>query len=132
MNPRITRWTLELENYSYTIRHCKGSLMPHVDALSRTHVVAIVDGSDMDVMIQVTQTRDDNIRNIRTKLETGDLEGYVMEKGLVFRLALSGRKQLYVPTELEENIMRSIHEKYGHVGIGKCMDRIQKCYWVPE
>ena len=28
--------------------------------------------------------------------------------------------------------MRSIHEKYGHVGIGKCMDRIQRCSWFPD
>ena len=132
MNPRIARWALELENYSYTVRHRKGSLMPHVDALSRTHVAAIVDGNDIDVMIQVTQTRDDNIRNIRTKLETGDLEGYVIENGLVFRLAASGSKQLYVPAELEENIMRSIHEKYGHVGIGNSMHRNQRCYWFPD
>ena len=36
------------------------------------------------------------------------LEGNVMENGLVLRLA-SGRKQLYVPAELEENVMNRIH-----------------------
>ena len=73
--------------------------MTHVDTLSCTH-----------------GTRDDNIRNIRTKLETG------------IRLAASGRKQLYLPSELEEYVMRSIHKKYGHVGIEKCVDRIQRSY----
>ena len=78
---------------------------------------AIIDGGDIDVM--VTQTRDDNIRNIRTILEKGELEGYVMENELIFRLAANGRRQLNVPAELEENVMRSVHEKYGHVEIVK-------------
>jgi len=35
INPRIARWALFLQNYSYEIEHRPGSKMQHVDALSR-------------------------------------------------------------------------------------------------
>lgn len=35
INPRIARWSLELESYNFTIAHRPGSSMYHVDALSR-------------------------------------------------------------------------------------------------
>lgn len=110
MNPRIARWALELENYDYNVRHRRGELMAHVDALSRIPAVAVIDGSDVDTNIQVAQSRDGKIEAIRNKLEEGDLEGYVLENGLVFRCGVREQRQLYVPAELEENIMRLIHE----------------------
>jgi len=35
INPRIARWAIFLQNYSYDIEHRPGSRMQHVDALSR-------------------------------------------------------------------------------------------------
>ena len=60
------------------------------------------------------------------------MDEYELDNGLVFRVDNKGRKQLYVPAELEENIMRLTHEKYGHVGIEKCMQQIKKLYWFPH
>lgn len=39
--------------------------------------------------------------------------------------------QLYVPYEMEENIIRLTHEKYGHFGVDKCMIQNRKHYWFP-
>lgn len=132
MNPRIARWALELENYDYKIRHRKGMMMPHVDALSRVPMVAVIDGGDVDLNIQIAQARDETIQSILRKLENGDLDDYVLENGLVFRRGVKGQMQLYVPQELEDNVMRLVHEKYGHVGIEKCVNQIQKHYWFPK
>jgi len=35
INPRIARWSLELESCNYKIEHRPGESMPHIDALSR-------------------------------------------------------------------------------------------------
>ena len=36
-----------------------------------------------------------------------------------------------MPGELEDNIIRLIHEKYGHAGVEKCINQIRKKYWFP-
>lgn len=43
INPRIARWALELQNYDYVIEHRPGDRMKHVDALSRSFNINIVD-----------------------------------------------------------------------------------------
>lgn len=132
INCRIARWALELENYEYSISHRRAEVKYHVDALSRAPIIAMIDGGDIDINIQIKQTRDTRIQTIRSKLETVDLEDYVLENGLVFRLGDKGLMQLYVPAELEENVMRLTHEKYSHVGVEKCMKQIKKYYWFPN
>lgn len=49
----------------------------------------------------------------------------------MFRRRTQGQNQLYVPKEMEENIIRLTHEKYGHVGVEKCINQIGKHYWFP-
>ncbi|XP_055839911.1 uncharacterized protein K02A2.6-like [Episyrphus balteatus] len=106
--------------------------MAHVDALSRTPIIAAVSTVELDKNIQVTQERDTIIRSIREKLEKGEVPGYFLENGLVFRVGLQNSHQLYVPKELEDNIMRSIHEKCGHLGIDKCANQLLKNYYIPN
>lgn len=129
VNPRIAKWALALENYEYKIQHRKGERMTHVDALSRTPVVAAIEATDVDVNVQITQSRDEHIQSIREKLETGECPGYVLEDGLVFRSTGGNQRQLMVPLEMEENLIRLVHEKYGHVGVDKCANQIAKHYW---
>jgi len=38
---------------------------------------------------------------------------------------------LYVPSEMEESVMRTVHENYVHLGIDKCANQIQKHYCFP-
>lgn len=132
INPRIARWALEFENFDYDVKHRKGEQMGHADALSRQRFVGVVDGSDLDFNIQVSQTRDEKIKELRDRLEMDEVRGYELENGLVFRVRDDNRRQLYVPAEWEDNIMRTIHEKYGHLGVEKCTNQIQKYYWFPH
>lgn len=132
LNPRIAKWALALENYAYQIQHRKGEQMAHVDALSRVAMAAAVETEGIDLNIQIAQGRDGNIRSIRERLEKEELAGYRMEDGLIFKINTQGRRQLMVPRELEENIMRLTHEKYGHFGVEKCTQQILKHYWLPN
>lgn len=115
INPRISRWALELENYNYQVRHRKGKLMGHVDALSRQPVAAAVDASGVDVKVQILHGRDSGIVEIRGKLEQDEVKEYEMDNGPVFRIGVNDQKQLY-----------------GHFGIEKCLNQIKKIYWFPN
>lgn len=75
---------------------------------------------DVDLNIQITQTRDSRVQNIHDELEKGDVDGYILDNGLVFRHGVRWQMQLYMSCEWEDNVLRLIHEKYGHVGIEKC------------
>lgn len=132
INPRIARWALELENYNYTIHHRSGVSMGHVDALSRCHVVAIVQSDDVDFQLQATQARDPVIVGLRESLELTEQERYELRDGLVYRRFAPDRVGLYVPAEMEWNVIRLIHEQIGHLGIDKCYDQIRRHYWFPN
>jgi len=132
VNARIAKWALVLENYNYKVQHRKGEQMQHVDALSRVSVSAAVAPENVDVLIQIAQSRDPNICFIRNKLETEELSNYILENGLVFRKTHEGQKQLLVPEEMEESIMRAVLEQCGHFGIGKCASQIGKNYRFPK
>lgn len=161
MNPRIARWALELQSYDYEIVHRSGINMGHVDALSRCHeatpaientvnavdmiaddetpftdaacrLVAATDADDVSFRIQMTQYRDEAIAELRNQLETRAVPGYEMINGLVFKTDDTAQPRLYVPMEMEGNVIRSMHEKIVHLGPEKTSDMIKRHYWFPN
>lgn len=130
INPRKARWTLEFESFNYTVRHRAGEHMAHIDALSRLPTICTITENEVDLNIQVAQSRDLVINKLKQRLEQTDVSGYKLENGLVFRVS-DQYQQLYVPGEMEESVMRMMHENYGHLGIDKCANQIQKHYWFP-
>lgn len=133
LNPRISRWALELENYNYSIEHRKGTNMAHVDALSRCHqIVSVISGEDLEFQIQASQSRDSIIKSLSEFLKSQPSEMFELKEGIVSKKSKSGDLLLYVPSELEENIIRFVHEKIGHLGINRCVDQIKMHYWFPK
>lgn len=132
VNPKIARWALELEDYDYTINHRAGTSMGHVDALSRCHQIAAVDTNDIDFQLQVAQSRDTNIIGLRSKLEKEEVNDFKLYDGLVYKRDAVGRFLFFVPEEMEDNVIRTIHEKIGHLGIDKCCEQLKMHYWFPR
>lgn len=134
INDRIARWALELENYDYTVVHRKGVNMGHVDGLSRNinDNVAVITASEIDNNLQATQSRDPKIIELRNKLEQGTVDSFKLFNGLVYREMRNDHMSLYVPSEMENNVIQLIHEKIGHLGINKCYDQIRFHYWFPS
>lgn len=132
VNTRIARWALELENYDFTIEHRKGLSMGHVDALSRTIPVFTVTSDEIDLHIQATQSRDRMIVELRDRLEEEEVKYFELKDGLVFRKIDNDRLAFYVPSEMEENVIRLIHEKIGHLGVDKCLEQMKHHYWFPS
>lgn len=175
MCPKIARWALELQHFTFSIHHRSGMLMGHADALSRCYdakeiepidykteimskvvavcasvddetnsemeendemegrvpcrVVSVADSLELNHMIHITQNRDGIILELRERLENGKVNGFELKDGLVFRRDKLNQLQLYVPKEMEENIIRMVHEKICHLGIDKTYDQLKKNYW---
>lgn len=70
INSRIAKWALELENYDYTIRHRRGELMSHNDALIRAPVIAIIEGDDIEYTYYVNEGQIYKIFQTSWKQET--------------------------------------------------------------
>ena len=143
--PKIARWALELEKYNFTVKHRSGNLMSHVDTLSRYPMapieviddsnkqIAVIDPTDLDLQMQILQSRDEEIVQLREALEVGDVENFILEDGLVYRKGGDGDKMLlYVPKEMEGSIIRQNHENLCHMGVTKCVDQIKLHYWFPN
>lgn len=105
--------------------------MGHVDALSRNPTIGLVHPDEVDMPLQATQSRDSIIVGIRTKLGEKEVDHFELKEGLVYRKMKTGQLALYVPCELENNVIRLIHEKIGHLGIEKCYQPIRFHYWFP-
>ena len=137
INARIARWALELENYHYTIQHRNGKLMSHVDALSRIPnnpnlIVSGISPDDIDFQLQAAQGRDQNILKLREQLGSGVVKNFSLDDGLVYRSASDGKLLFYVPAEMENHIVRNVHEKLCHMGITKTLDQLRMHYWFPK
>lgn len=83
LNPRITRWTLLLQNYTFKITHRSGKNMMHVDALSR--IVGYVESLPLERELEFRQLQDPHLQEIATKLEYNEDEKFEMIDGLVYR-----------------------------------------------
>lgn len=90
--------------------------------------VRTADQVELDFLIQATQSRDENILRLRTQLEDKRVTGYELKDGLVFRRDKLNRLQLMVPLEMENNIIRLVHEKVCHMGVDKTYDQLRMTY----
>lgn len=145
--PKIARWALSLDKFEFTIKHRSGSLMSHVDTLSRYPIaqmevdqndnnpneqIALIDPTDVDIQLQIMQNRDENIVQLRQKLENGNVTNFMLDDGLVYYQKPGEKALLYVPKEMEQNIIRQAHDKTCHMGVDKCLDQIKLHYWFPK
>lgn len=131
INPRIARWALEFENYDYTVVHRGGASMTHVDALSRCRQIAAVNEDEVDFRLRLAQARDQQIEEMRCKLEKRDVPNFQLTDGVVFRVNSERDKRMWVPSDMEDNVIRLVHEMVGHQSVDKTVERIKQHYWIP-
>lgn len=111
LNPRIARWTLALQNYSFDITHRPGTRMAHVDALSRS--VAHVDELPLERRLEYLQLADPKIQEISRELEMADNDKFALIDGLVYRKD-NEQLKFVVPESMTVNILRAHHDEMGH------------------
>lgn len=59
-------------------------------------------------------------------METEQLDPFQLNNSVLYRLNSSRTPCFYVRIEMEQNIIRHIHEKIGHQGIDKFCETIKK------
>ncbi|KMQ85932.1 hypothetical protein RF55_15252 [Lasius niger] len=129
LNPRIARWTLALQNYSFEITHRPGNRMVHADALSRS--VALVDELPLERRLEFLQLTDPEIQKISNELELEDSDRFALIDGLVYR-KMDSELKFVVPDSMISNILRAHHDDMAHNGYEKTIQGIKQSYWFPR
>lgn len=132
LNPRIARWALELQNYDYDLEHRSGKRMQHVDALSRSTNIMIVESNTFEENLVICQNRDPKLVDLKQKLQAGEHGLYEMRNGVLYRKAKDDDLLFYVPEDMESHVLYKYHDEMGHIGSDKMTDLILKSYWFPK
>lgn len=131
LNPRISRWALEMQSYDFVIEHRKGDRMMHVDALSRSFNILYVDDESFEFVLSAAQKQDPKIIAIASELEKAESSHFEMVDGLIYRKC-KGKIRFYVPSHMEEQVIRTHHEAMCHLGVEKCFEHLSRTYWFPN
>lgn len=131
INPRIQRWALEFQEYDYTLEHREGSKMSHVDGLSRSNGILVIEDNSFEFSLALCQGRDAKIKALFKELEQKEHKIFELRNGLIYKKR--GENLLfYVPRDMEPNILYKYHDEMGHIGIDKVCEIVQRHYWFPN
>ena len=131
INPRISRWALELEAYDKTFEHRAGEKMRHVDAFSRAVNVLIVEDNTFESNLSICQNLDPKIRELREKLQNSEDRLFEMRNGLIYRKR-DNDILFYVPENMECHVLRKYHDEMGHFAPEKTINSILTNYCFPR
>lgn len=142
--PRVSRWVLQTQEFTFDISHRPGTQMQHVDALSRNpiqdikHEIRNINSITEGDWLLSVQLQDPSICSIRDIILSGDAESnkkifneYELLGGKVYRRTQYGRRWL-VPKQCIWQIIRANHDEVGHFAVDKTVDRIRSQYWFPK
>jgi hypothetical protein len=141
--PRISRWVLSTQPFTYDVVHRAGCQMQHVDALSRN---PLPNGNETESVMSITegdwllsvQLQDAGICSIRDILLSGEAESnkqifkeYEVLGNKVYRRTEYGRRWL-VPKSCIWHVIRANHDDVGHFAVDKTVERIRSKFWFPR
>jgi hypothetical protein len=133
INPKISRWSIFLEQFTFDIIHRNGDKMSHVDALSRLEVYLMEaeDESLLHKSVFVNQLRDNKIMKLKARVQSESLKDYEIRDGILYRKSRN-RLLLYVPHEMINSVLYKYHNMLGHFGIDKTCEMIQRSFYFPK
>jgi len=105
--------------------------MKHVDALSRSFGILVVEDNPFEWNLMIVQSKDPKIKNIAEKLEKSNDPRYELREGLVYKK--QGDQLLFVvPEKMESHVLYWYHNEMGHCGLGKMLEALRRTYWFPN
>lgn len=126
--PKIARWVMAMQEFSFEIEHRTSEQMKHVDAFSRVLSVVSVE-DNLTIKIRKMQNEDNGVNRIRTILQHQDsYEAYMLRNGILYKY-VSGRDLLVVPEAMEAEVIKASHGN-GHFGIKKVEEDIGQQFFI--
>lgn len=141
--PRIARWWLEIQDFSFDIEYRPGTSMNHVDYLSRHPVpdqelVSNIINLTESEWIAAVQSQDPDIKNVIEILQSDQnrsnknyFENYSIKNNILYR-KINNSSKWVVPTSCRWLICRLNHDDAGHFGFEKTLHRIRRNYWFKK
>lgn len=137
-----------------------GSLTMDINALPDSYVnedqcgglpvISHLSSSDLEEL----QIADPCIREVIRQMETGEkpcrsvrdaipklplllreLDRLVLKDGVLYRKRAAGGRdthQLVLPEQLQSNVMKSLHDDFGHMGIDRTLDLVRRRFYWPK
>jgi len=68
---------------------------------------------------------------IAKDLESREHPLYELRNGLVYRKN-KDRLLFYVPSEMQDHVIRASHDDMGHIGVDRTVELIKRIYWFPK
>lgn len=143
--PRIARWWLQLQEFTFEVQYRPGNRMRHVDALSRNPALTEEPAEESVMRIEEAywvlsaQLTDEKIQRIREVLskppdtdEARDIyKNSTLRDGRIYRITVKGL-QWVVPRGMRQQVVRAAHDDLGHFGVEKTLRRVCEHYWFPR
>ncbi|KAL3255384.1 hypothetical protein MRX96_017299 [Rhipicephalus microplus] len=147
-NRRFARWTLDLAEYTFDVKHKQGRQNSAADTFSRQsesaeafdqgvstrdlHCYAVVVGKHS--RLREFQERDTDCKRLREegKHKSSD---YEIKNNILVKKSLEGgrvRRRVIIPAALRSSAMIVFHDNNDHLGVEKTRDLIQRKYWWPS
>lgn len=145
-NSRLSRWILAIQEYTFTIKYCKGSDNIIADALSRNVPEEIEEFHeaaengptilnmqykaepnviDMLRHIDEWQFRDTKIRNLKERLGKEEDPGFKIYENKVHKLC-QGEWKLLIPEAAVEPLVWACHKSLAHASPLKCSECLKE------
>lgn len=156
INARLTRWILALQDFNFTIEHCRGIDNPVADALSRvkySNATQSVDEPDHDLLVAhferipdpallqklqdlpklqqedtITKIPYNSLRTPTSPQEYEKISKQFLIHGQILYQLHNNKWLVRVPEALIDDLIWECHTYYMHCGTKKCMTLLQESF----
>ncbi|XP_033333276.2 uncharacterized protein LOC117224434 [Megalopta genalis] len=136
IQPRVARWWIYMQDFTFDIVYRPGTKLAHVDYLSRNPVECCAIDITEAEWIKVAQLQDPSLEVVRKILESKDIQPetkqyfdkYILKKGVLFRKTERGNKWV-VPSMSRFQVVRYCHDEQGHFAVDGTLEKVREHYW---
>ncbi|CAH2087349.1 unnamed protein product [Euphydryas editha] len=144
--PRVARWWIAMQEYSFSVEYRPGKSMSYVDALSRnppTSDVSLVENQSVMQIneadwLSTVQGTDTEIQRKISILQDPQLDdiidikaNFIVRNNKLFRKTDQGEKWV-VPKGVRWQVLKICHDDVGHFAFDKTLAKVKELYWFAK
>ena len=138
------RWALALQEYTFTLRYCKGSTNIVADSLSRAKHRAVqvqFEGETFPIhwgQLRVAQQNDPTLLQIIQQIAspniTKEKSSFILINNHLHQLSADHQPRFYLPRSLQHSFLSFYHDHplLGHLGFHKVLLKLHAHYYWPK